>query len=311
MRQPGRRQNFEPEADHDPSGQKVGRLERTVTRATVLGWLERTDRREALAVLVGLSVDDGNSEEAFEIRDINWDEAGRARSLGLADGRTIPLRGVAAIIDSPDARLTAAVEAALSPGERATRDRRRELGQKLAALGFVESFASDEDARHVLALAETVFAGAASSYELRQAAYLAITRGERKILCRAGARLFRQLMQSEATARGVIAEDCYWRLVKMLNVAGELQEAAALDGMLWNGQVRGPVNLRLLATTLAAAQLALAEVTHDKGQLRAAHRACRLAWRLAPGDEVTSVVFGAVERAMRRAGIDPDKTGKS
>ena len=125
VRQLGPRQNFEPEAGRDPSGQKVGRLESAVTRATVLWWLERTDRREALAVLAGLSVDHGDSEEAFEIRDINWDEAGRARSLGLADGRTIPLRGVAAIIDSPDAKLTAAVEAALSPGERAARPQAR------------------------------------------------------------------------------------------------------------------------------------------------------------------------------------------
>jgi hypothetical protein len=286
-------------------------VDRTVTLTAVLQWLARIDRREALAVLVGLFVDDGVAEEAFEIRDINWDQAGRARSVVLADGRTIPLRSVALIIDAPDARLTAAVEAALSPGERATRDRRRELGQKLAALGFMESLASDEDAGHVLALVDTMSAGATSSYELRQAAYLAITRGDRKVLCRAGARLFRQLMEREATARGVIPEDCYWRLVKMLNVAGELQEAVALDEMLWNGQVRGQVDLRLLATTLAAAQLAFAEVTHDAGRLRAAHRACRLAWRLAPGDDVTSHMFEAVRGAMRRAGIDWDKTRKS
>ena len=286
-------------------------MERTITLTALLQWLERIDRREALAVLAGLDVDDGDSEEAFEIRDVNWDKAGRARSVVLADGRTIPLRSIAAIIDAPDARLTAAIEAALSPGELAARDRRREVGQKLAALGFVESFASDEDAGRVLALVETMSAGGASSYELRQAAYLAITRGERKVLCRAGARLFRQLMESEAAARGVIPEDCYWRLVKMRNVAGELQQAVALDEMLWNGQVRGQVDLRLLATTLAAAQLAFAEVTHDAGRLRAAHRACRLAWRLAPGDDVTSHMFEAVTGAMRRAGIDWDKTRKS
>lgn len=282
-------------------------MEKTVTLTAVLQWLERVDRREALTVLVGLFADDGDSEEAFEIRNVNWDTAARARSVELADGRTIPLRSIAAVIDAPDARLTAAVEAALSPGERAARDRKREVRQKLAASGFVEAFARDEDGGHVLALLETVSAGRASSYKLRQAAYLAITRGHRKVLCRAGARLFRQLMESESRARGAIAEDCYWRLAKMLNVAGELQAATALDEMLWNGQVQGEDDLRLLATTVAAAQLALAQVTRDAGLLRAAYRACRLAWRLLPGDDVTNNMFEAVKAAMRRAGVDHDQ----
>jgi hypothetical protein len=155
-------------------------LEKTVAITAVREWLERVDRREALAVVVGLFADDGDSEETFEIRDINWDNAGRARSVVLGDGRTMPLRRVAAIIDAPDERLTAAVEAALSPGERAARDRKREVRQKLAASGFVEDFASDEDAGHVLALVGTVSAGRASSYELRNAAYLSIPVAEER-----------------------------------------------------------------------------------------------------------------------------------
>jgi hypothetical protein len=48
-------------------------------------------------------------------------------------------------------------------------------------------------------------------------------------------------MESEATAHGVIAEDCYWRLAKMLSVAGELQEAVALDenALEWAGSGTG------------------------------------------------------------------------
>lgn len=277
-------------------------MERTVTLTAVLQWLERTDRREALRVLVGLFLDDGNAEEAFQIRDIVWDKEGRARSAIIADGRTIPLRSAAAIIDAPDARLTAAVEAAISPGERAQRDRKRALGQKMVALGFTEPFASDEDAGHVLALAEDVSAGVPSTWQKRQDAYLAITRGERKTVCRAGAQLFRRLMESDVTAHGLVAEDCYWRLAKMLHVAGELRQAVAFDEKLWNGEVRGQVDLRLLAATVAAAQLALGEATHDTELLWAADRACRLGWRLNPGDDVVRHIFAAVDAAKRRAG---------
>jgi hypothetical protein len=118
-------------------------------------------------------------------------------------------------------------------------------------------------------------------------------------------------MERESTARGVIAEDCYWRVAKMLHVAGELQAASALDAMLWNGQVRGENNRHVLANTVGAAQRALANVTHDAGRsraaLRAAYRACQLAWRLRPGDEPTNNLFEAVKADMRRAGIDYDQ----
>ena len=281
------------------------KLERTVALPAVLKWLERADPRDATMILTGLSVDDGDAEEAFEILEIVWDAEGRARSIILTDGRKLALRSVAAIIDSQDGRLAAAVEAALFPGERAARDRRRQRDQKLAASGFVSRFASDEDAELVLTLAETLSGDAPTTYEMRHDGYLAITRGEQQALCRPGARLFRQLMaHDQAAARGAPAEDYYWRLVKLLHVAGELHEAAALDEMLWNKRVHGPVDRRLLATTMAAALLSLAEATHDTMRLRAAHRACGLAWSLKPDDEGTSNIFNAVKSAMKRAGID-------
>jgi hypothetical protein len=279
-------------------------MERTVPLERVQRWLGRVTRADAEAKLRGLPLDDGESEDLVAIRGIAWDEASRRpRALLLAAGRRVPMTADAVVVDA-SGDLEAAIEASASDAERLARARQSERAAFLAGIGIGRPLASVEDEQAVIAMAGMVATGEIPAYPARHSAYLALCRLENPAVARAGARLFRPLLDVSKPP-----EDGYWRLARLLHLAGELRAAADLAPVLWSGRMRNPRERAVLTVTVVPVLLALADITCGREWYEAAERAARLGYALGP-DEASTAMLGAARAALAREGIAPARGGK-
>jgi hypothetical protein len=270
--------------------------EATVPVRDVLIWLSRAGADEARQLLVGCALDDGASDEAVPIVELDVER----KAVTLEGGRRLLLSGVrdGAILDPrPDAPLLRSVETQWSAAERQERQQRAEL----ARAGIdADLLASPADLRAVLAFLRMMTARELPGAEERHRFYLALSAAGDAALARTGARVLAELAERFATAGGGVPDDLYWRQTWFLRTSSQLREAAAVSEALHLGKVKEQGARKLLATTRAAALLDLFEATGEVKWVALADRAIRVANAIAPEEDEVKVVYRRLQSVRGR-----------
>jgi hypothetical protein len=278
--------------------------EASVPFSAVVDWVGRTDREKAIALIAGCELDDGESDETTPVAGLEWSDAATPVALVLQDGRRMALRRLAAkaqLVDSrPGAPLAAAINAARPPADPA----KREMRKVLSRAGIdADRLRSATARRAVAVLAWKLERERLPSDEERRVAYLALTAGD-GALARKGKLLFRRLADLCRVQQRPVPEDCHWRLACLARMTGDFQEAIAVSDVLHKPEGRkDDLCRKLLATTRSAALIDLWEVTARTSLLREAEKAFKVAWSIAPEEEVGALRW-RLNRALQRAGID-------
>ena len=270
----------------------------------VLGWIARTGRETAEALIVGSELDDGDSDQAVLIAGLEWSGADQPVAFVLADGRREPMRRLVAnaqLVDArPGAPLVTAVAAARSPAE--ARD--IEMRRVLSASGIdADRLRSPEARRAVAVFAWRLERGRIPSPDERHAAYMAFIGGD-IALARKGKLLLHRLMAICGEQNRPVPDDIYWRLASLARNAGDLQDAIAVSDILH--QPDRPIDeacRKLLATTRCAALIDLWDVNAQPVLLRKAERAFKVAWAISAQDEEVDNLRWRLNRALERAGM--------
>jgi hypothetical protein len=269
--------------------------EATVPVRDVLVWLSRVDADDARRLLVGCALDDGVSDEAVPIVELDVER----KAVTLEGGRRLLLVGVrdGAIVDPrPDAPLARSIEEQWNAAERLERQQRAELAR--AGIN-ADLLASAADQRTVLAFLRLMAAGELPGAEERQRFYLALSAAGDAALTRTGARVFAELAERSEAAGGV-PDDLYWRRTWFLRASSQLREAVAVSDALHMGKVKEQGARKLLATTRAAALLDLFEATGEVKWVALADRAIRVANAIAPEDDEVKAVYRRLQSVRGR-----------
>lgn len=273
------------------------RMETETPVTEVLRWLAKGAPADARELLVGCSLDDGDSEDVTPIVGFDVDRT----VVELRGGRRVPLAAVrnGVIVETRlGAPLASAVASAITPQERQEREESAELGRA----GIVaEKLASPADRRAALTLLRSIERSELPDRQKRDGFYIAVRAGDDPGLARVGARVFRLLL-SRFAAAGRIPDDLHWRLARCLRSSGQLREAVAVSEVLHTGSVKEPEARKFLATTRAAALLDLYEATHDTSLFALAERVAKVAYALGPADEEIKSVYRRLDALRAAAG---------
>jgi hypothetical protein len=272
-----------------------------IAGSEVILLLSRLAPGQAADLLIGCELDDDTSDQLARI--IAFDHERNA--LVVAGGRRVPmarLRGCVIIDTRPNAPLQQAVLASRTPSERQEREERLTLGH--AGID-PDRLASPADRAAVLALLRAIESGTWPAYQIRHAAYLALSAARDAKLARVGARLFATLIAGYAAAGKTPDDDLHWRLAWFLRTAGRLQEAVAASDILHTGELTDPADRKVLARTRTGALLDLFDVDGDAKWVSLAEGAAAQDLAAAKRDEEAWNIYHRLKAAHRRLGRDP------